>query len=220
MKACGLQGSKHKQGTWLSERAFLLISVFFAAHNLFASEFDVQRGLSPSGAIRYVTTGEKRANVVSIGLTARPNEWVELCTVDRDHVRLTFSPDEQWLVMTTGMRDSLKNHLRLFKRRKGLAFVEMRDTDLGTDLKAMMLKQSGEKKLMNFKGTIDTTIWSTDSAAFLICVTGEADAGTENMYANPWFCVYEVATGKIGFDLSKHPFDLNVTNERAVRAVR
>ena len=84
----------------------------------------------------------------------------------------------------------------------------------------MILKESGNAKVSNFKGAIHTMTWSADSAAFLLCVTAEADAGSENLYVNPWFCIYEVATGKIGFDLSKHPFDLKIANEQAIRSDR
>jgi len=169
-----------------------------------ASEYDVQRGCSPSGAIRYVTSGDKARNKIWLGLTERPNEWIELCAVDKNHVWLTFSPDEQWVLLYTANDDPLKHRLRLFKRGKGPHFSELEGLDIGNDLQALILKESGEAQTVKFKGMIHTAFWSADSAAFLLCATGEADVGKENSYVNPWFCVYEVATGKFGFDISKY----------------
>ena len=198
--------------------ACFFVSTFVT--NLFATELDVQRGQSPTGAITYVTSGDRTTNKVWLALSARPKELVELCVTDKSYVWITFSPDERWLLMATANGDPLKHNLRLFIREKELHFTEKRDVDLGEELQTVILKESGNAKVSNFKGSIHTTTWSADSAAFLLCVTGEADAGSENLYVNPWFCIYEVATGKIGFDLSKHPFDLKIANEQAVRSVR
>ncbi len=194
------------------------VPTLFPFFGLIAGEYDVQRGSSPTGTLIYLTSGDKSKNKVWLSLTEEPKEWVKLCTANRKYLRITFSPDEQWVLISASDGHPLKHSLRLFKRRKGrLHYSEMPDLDIGDDIQNLIQKESGDFIGTNFKGAIPAAIWSADSAAILLCVTGEAAADKEIRYVNPWFCVYDIGTGKIGFDISKYHFDLNLANLHAVR---
>ena len=184
-----------------------------------ARDSDVQKGKSPTGEITYVTSGDESTNMIWLAPTSRPHDWVELCAADQKYVQLTFSPNEKWLAVTVN-HVVLSRSLRLFKRTEGFRFVEVQGPDISQSVEKLIMKQLLPEKLTSISATVGATLWSADSAAMLLCIEGGGSFQSSDFSLKPWFCIYEVETGQILFDMSKYHFNLSAMNRRAVRKVR
>jgi hypothetical protein len=115
-----------------------------------------------------------------------------------------ISPNEKWIVVNDrpGRGDC---EPRLFERRHGLKFAEMKDADISSKAILYFLdynKCSAKVREHMTEGDciVQALFWSDDSGALLLRIhmgrTGEP------IWIWDWYCVYDLRTHKISMDLS------------------
>lgn len=172
-----------------------------------------QEGMSPSGQLRYETSGTL-PNTVTLVSTSAPEVPSGLGSFHSEHVRLVFSPDESWLlVKETG--DALKGSLHLFKRGEGAKFVRVEEVDPGAKLEGALLASIAGADPTTWDGHCAVAIWNAESNALLLGVSGRCQRGDTEVHVTGWFAIYDLAKKEVVFDMKAYRFDLSLANRGA-----
>jgi hypothetical protein len=114
-----------------------------------------------------------------------------------------FSPNEQLLVINDYLGSNASD-VRLFKRTKGLMFVEVRNAKIFDKARALLLSKYPIIRKLDFGHSyIKAEMWSAHSDAILLSLFGHADTVYDKKYYSlePWLCVFDVSTMKVSVDL-------------------
>jgi WD40 repeat protein len=152
-------------------------------------------GDSPSGKIHFVLRGDDAKKIYLSGRGGSESE-VELCeTPGFGNLAIHFSPDDYWLVVQDS-GSSLGVSLRLFRRDRGLRFLEQKGVDIGGRAEELALTQNG----LSGRGILDhryleVLAWSRDSTLILICLNGHGGTAKQQVRIENWLGVYDLASG-------------------------
>jgi len=178
--------------------AFLLIIAPLLLHAQQQNEGD-----SPSGKIHFVVRGDEQKKIY-LSLTGASSQQVELCeTPGWGNLVIHFSPDDYWIVVQDG-GPSLGISLRLFRRDKGVKFIEQKDANIDGKAERLALKQNGfpSQEILDHR-YLKVLAWSRDSTCILIALKGHGGTPEQAVTIQNWLGVYDLAKGEIDFDLGK-----------------
>lgn len=173
-----------------------------------------QSGTSPSGKLRFATSGTK-PKTITILPVASPTAGSVLATVNSDYVKVFFSPDETWIAVKEFTPRRLKGGIHLFKLVEGTKFEPVASADVGAALEDAVVSSIRGLRRDGLESDCSVIVWSADSKAILFGLSGSGHRGRTPVAFGGWFAVYDVTKNSVGFDLKAHPFDLAVANRGA-----
>jgi hypothetical protein len=177
--------------------ALLLVSVPFL---LFAQQQN--DGDSPSGKIHFVVRGDDSEKQIYLSEPGANSQEVALCeTPGWGNLVIHFSPDDYWLVVQDG-GPSLGISLRLFRRDKGVKFIEQKNANIDGKAERRALGQNGfpSQEILDHR-YVKVLAWSRDSKRILISLGGHGGTPEQAVSIENWIGIYDFAHGEIGFDL-------------------
>ena len=161
-------------------------------------------GESPTGKIRYVLQGEEDNKQLVFYTEDRPDEGVVLClTHGWGDMVVSFSPNEQWVVVQDGTA-SLGIYLRLFRRQRGLNYEEVTSADIGGRAESAALKQKfvADTQILEHR-YVHVLPWSADSTRFLVELSGRGQGDKGWIGIAHWIGIYNVTNGAVSTDLAQ-----------------
>jgi hypothetical protein len=160
-------------------------------------------GNSATGEIHFSVKGTQDDRRIYLSPAGKAHDEVELChTEGSGNLEMHFSPDDSWLVIQDG-GSSLGVSLRLFQRDRGVSYKEMTNADVDGKAERIALEQQGLGKDLLDHGYMKVLAWSADSRSFLFSLSGHGGDQNNQVRINRWLGIYDLASGNIGFDLTK-----------------
>lgn len=176
---------------------------------------DPQEGLSPSGKLRFRTSGEK-PNPITIELASSPESATPLVTLPSSYVNIIFSPDEKW-ILVRAFAHKLEGSLHLFKHTEGVTFGPVPGRDIGAKVQAALLADIPGAQPASWEASCPASIWSAESNAILLGVSGRGRTAKADVSVTGWFAVYDLKKQAVSFDMNAYRFDLTLTNRGAAK---
>jgi hypothetical protein len=163
-----------------------------------------EEGESPSGKIRYILQGKEDSKQLFLYSNDQPTEKVALCeTPGWGNLLVSFSPNEQWLVVQDGGA-SLGLYLRLFHKRDGVKYEEVEDANVDGKTELAALKENGLPAMEILEHRyVHVLPWSADSTKFMVELSGRGQSGARRIRITDWIGIYDVTTGAISTDLAQ-----------------
>src|SRR5438046_2491992 len=183
--------------------AFLVLTIALAAPALVLAE-QQNKGASESGEISYELRdirGEELGKEIWLYPEHHTDAAVHLCDTEGwGALEMHFSPDDHWLIVQDGGA-SLGVSLRLFRREKGVNFIEIKDADINGKAERVALKSNGlpEKEILDHR-YVEVLGWSRDSKIVRVRISGHSGG---RLRIAGWVGLYNVATGTFSVDLKE-----------------
>ncbi|MBF0457737.1 MAG: hypothetical protein HQK99_07565 [Nitrospirae bacterium] len=126
-----------------------------------------------------------------------PSKKTLLFSYERD-ADVIISPDEKWLIINyrAGTTDT---DALLFQKVKGLEYKETKMlNDMAWDL---FRKTHKQYQIPQFGHSYaEAVLWSSDSKSVMIQIYGHDDDSLKAL--EPWYCIYDLTTGKMTLDFN------------------
>jgi len=179
-------------------KRILLLAVLFIPG--FAAAEDRKDGVSTSGKIGWHVVETKEAADVLISEADQGESAAQkLCgVISVANTKVTVSPDDSWVVVQSG-GPSLGVSLKVFRRENGMIYAEQKSMDIGGTV--LLAACGGDAKKAESTSHLYTHAlnWSADSKWLLV----EISARGGEKEVKSFVAIYDLASGKVGFDLEK-----------------
>ncbi|MEO5359405.1 MAG: hypothetical protein H7843_03030 [Nitrospirota bacterium] len=127
-----------------------------------------------------------------------PSKKLLLYSYERD-ADVLISPNEKWLVINYRYGSDVTDAI-LFKKAKGLKYDEKKY--LNTLAWRLFRKMHKQYEIPEFgHNYTEAVLWSSDSKSVMVEIYGHDDLSPKAL--EPWFCIYDVTTGKMSLDFNR-----------------
>lgn len=142
--------------------------------------------------------------------TKNPAKKSLLYSYERD-ADVLFSHDEKWLVLNNGYGSDGTEAI-LFKKVNGLEYKPLKLlTEMAWDL---FRKTHKQYQIPQFGHSYaEAVLWSSDSKSVMIQIYGHDDDSLKAL--EPWYCIYDLTTGKMTLDFNVLNRDTYHPNRKA-----
>lgn len=115
------------------------------------------------------------------------------------HANVLFSPDEKWLVVNDYFGSDSAEPI-LFRRIKGTRFSRVKEVDFGQLIWKAVSAAQGVRQTMDFDHRYSQADQWLGADTILLRAWGHHSG---EYWLEPWFCLYDLKTGRVHFDLAK-----------------